>query len=75
MNNVTILFIADRSSSKKLHFASYYGDHMVLQKAPKRALVWGYGDQEHINYDIILILMSNDGQHISYYRTTVQYSK
>ncbi|NXX99306.1 SIAE acetylesterase, partial [Centropus bengalensis] len=25
-------------------FASYYGDHMVLQKAPAAAVVWGYGE-------------------------------
>uniref|UniRef100_A0A8B9JLJ8 Sialate O-acetylesterase domain-containing protein n=1 Tax=Astyanax mexicanus TaxID=7994 RepID=A0A8B9JLJ8_ASTMX len=24
-------------------FASYYGDHMVLQKAPAGAVLWGYG--------------------------------
>ncbi|KAL6478646.1 hypothetical protein MHYP_G00120790 [Metynnis hypsauchen] len=35
-------------SSEKLNrgdgfsFASYYGDHMVLQRAPERAVVWGY---------------------------------
>ncbi|XP_064594993.1 sialate O-acetylesterase-like [Liolophura sinensis] len=23
-------------------FASYYGDHMVLQRGPQRAIVWGY---------------------------------
>ncbi|KAM6045026.1 sialate O-acetylesterase isoform 3-T3 [Theristicus caerulescens] len=27
-----------------LGFASYYGDHMVLQKAPAGAVVWGYGE-------------------------------
>ncbi|XP_069737982.1 sialate O-acetylesterase isoform X3 [Phaenicophaeus curvirostris] len=27
-----------------LGFASYYGDHMVLQKAPAGAVLWGYGD-------------------------------
>ena len=48
---------------------------MVLQKAPKRALVWGYGSQEHLNQEIELTLQSNDGQHTSTYRTTVQYSK
>ncbi|XP_049431493.1 sialate O-acetylesterase-like isoform X2 [Epinephelus fuscoguttatus] len=26
-----------------LSFASYYGDHMVLQKSPERAVLWGYG--------------------------------
>ncbi|XP_062409192.1 sialate O-acetylesterase-like [Sardina pilchardus] len=29
--------------SGELRFASYYGDHMVLHKAPERAVVWGYG--------------------------------
>ncbi|XP_030621679.1 sialate O-acetylesterase [Chanos chanos] len=27
----------------QFRFASYYGDHMVLQKAPERAVLWGYG--------------------------------
>ncbi|XP_042332968.1 sialate O-acetylesterase [Sceloporus undulatus] len=27
----------------QLRFANYYGDHMVLQKEPSRAVVWGYG--------------------------------
>ncbi|TNM93463.1 hypothetical protein fugu_001639 [Takifugu bimaculatus] len=27
----------------KLRFASYYGDHMVLQKSPESAVLWGYG--------------------------------
>ncbi|XP_019325925.1 PREDICTED: LOW QUALITY PROTEIN: sialate O-acetylesterase [Aptenodytes forsteri] len=27
-----------------LGFASYYGDHMVLQKEPAGAVVWGYGE-------------------------------
>ncbi|XP_076000886.1 sialate O-acetylesterase [Genypterus blacodes] len=26
-----------------LLFASYYGDHMVLQRSPERAVLWGYG--------------------------------
>lgn len=29
----------------KLRFASYYGDHMVLQKSPERAVLWGYGPE------------------------------
>lgn len=28
-----------------LRFASYYGDHMVLQKSPEKAVVWGYGPE------------------------------
>jgi sialate O-acetylesterase len=27
-----------------LRFANYYQDNMVLQRAPQRAIVWGYGD-------------------------------
>jgi sialate O-acetylesterase len=25
-------------------FANYFQDHMVLQRAPQKAIVWGYGD-------------------------------
>ncbi|KAA0714858.1 Sialate O-acetylesterase [Triplophysa tibetana] len=32
------------SAAEKLRFASYYGSHMVLQKAPAQAVVWGYGE-------------------------------
>ncbi|XP_022055368.1 sialate O-acetylesterase isoform X2 [Acanthochromis polyacanthus] len=28
-----------------LSFASYYGDHMVLQKSPDRAVLWGFGPE------------------------------
>ncbi|CAF3960252.1 unnamed protein product, partial [Adineta steineri] len=27
-----------------LRFANYYQDNMVLQRAPQRAVVWGFGD-------------------------------
>ncbi|KAG5836824.1 hypothetical protein ANANG_G00232720 [Anguilla anguilla] len=30
-----------------LRFASYYGSHMVLQKAPEQAVLWGYGSNEY----------------------------
>ncbi|KAI4892158.1 hypothetical protein NFI96_026126, partial [Prochilodus magdalenae] len=29
-------------SGDKFRFASYYGNHMVLQRDPERAVVWGY---------------------------------
>ncbi|XP_060069656.1 sialate O-acetylesterase-like [Ylistrum balloti] len=29
-------------SNSNFKFAAYYGDHMVLQRAPKQAVVWGY---------------------------------
>ena len=28
----------------KIRFADIYGDHMVLQRAPRRAVLWGYAD-------------------------------
>lgn len=37
----TVILCADA----ELQFASYYGDHMVLQKSPERAVLWGYGPQ------------------------------
>ena len=36
-------------------FASYYADHMVLQRAPVQAVVWGYafvvGDEVVVTVD------------------------
>ncbi|XP_029027864.1 sialate O-acetylesterase [Betta splendens] len=32
-------------SAGALRFASYYGDHMVLQRSPDRAVLWGYGPE------------------------------
>lgn len=29
----------------KLRFASSYGDHMVLQKSPAKAMLWGYAPE------------------------------
>ncbi|KAF4091770.1 hypothetical protein AMELA_G00040650 [Ameiurus melas] len=31
------------SEGDEFRFASYYGAHMVLQRAPEKAMVWGYG--------------------------------
>ena len=31
-----------RSQADSFRFANYYGDHMVLQRAPARANVWGF---------------------------------
>ncbi|KAM3921731.1 sialate O-acetylesterase [Leptodactylus fuscus] len=32
------------SADVSFRFASYYGDHMVLQQRPARAVVWGFGE-------------------------------
>ena len=29
----------------KYRFASYYMDHMVLQKAPQKAVIWGFANE------------------------------
>ncbi|NXV91974.1 SIAE acetylesterase, partial [Calonectris borealis] len=38
-------------------FASYYGDHMVLQKEPAGAVVWGYGEPGAA----VTVALSGDG--------------
>ncbi|KAM9269242.1 sialate O-acetylesterase [Morus bassanus] len=38
-----LLALAPMAAGAMLGFASYYGDHMVLQKEPAGAVVWGYG--------------------------------
>lgn len=40
-----------------LSFASYYGDHMVLQKEPAGAVVWGYGEPGAA----VTVTLSRDG--------------
>ncbi|KAM4742097.1 sialate O-acetylesterase [Anableps anableps] len=42
---VVILLAALHDSDGTLRFASYYGDHMVLQKSPQKAVLWGYGPE------------------------------
>ena len=38
---VALLLIIE--GNEAFRFANYYQDHMVLQRAPQRAIVWGYG--------------------------------
>lgn len=42
---VFVLVASVYSSDGTLRFASYYGDHMVLQKSPEQAVLWGYGPE------------------------------
>ncbi|KAM9359707.1 sialate O-acetylesterase [Symphorus nematophorus] len=42
---VFILNASIHNSDEILSFASYYGDHMVLQKSPESAVLWGYGPE------------------------------
>ncbi|XP_061074008.1 sialate O-acetylesterase-like isoform X1 [Conger conger] len=43
-----------------VRFASYYGDHMVLQQAPARAVLWGYGSDQ---YKVSVILQGTNLYH------------
>ncbi|XP_066541438.1 sialate O-acetylesterase isoform X2 [Hoplias malabaricus] len=55
--NVFILFIfsfISPGSGNGFAFASYYGNHMVLQRAPERAVVWGYS-QKGAEVEILLL--------------------
>ncbi|XP_035536313.1 sialate O-acetylesterase [Morone saxatilis] len=42
---VFILSACVHNCDGNLRFASYYGDHMVLQQSPERAVLWGYGPE------------------------------
>ncbi|CAF1153132.1 unnamed protein product [Adineta ricciae] len=42
-----------------LRFANYFQDHMVLQRAPQRAIVWGYED----TFDVPILMTMNNKQY------------
>ena len=59
-----------------LHFASYYADHMVLQKAPQRATVWGYASADDVNSVVKVQLISlADFSVVSTHQTTIKSGK
>lgn len=55
-------------------FAGYYGDNMVLQRAPHKAVVWGYAPVLLENTTVLVILKSNGGtdEINREYRTTIR---
>ncbi|KAI9537209.1 hypothetical protein NQZ68_027243 [Dissostichus eleginoides] len=54
--------LATANTDGVLRFASYYQDHMVLQKSPERAVVWGYGSE---GAQVSLTLSGQNQQKIS----------
>ncbi|XP_033027909.1 sialate O-acetylesterase [Lacerta agilis] len=42
--SVLLVLLLVWTAGATLRLASYYGDHMVLQKQPSQAVIWGYGD-------------------------------
>ena len=37
-------FLGYSETATVFRFANIYGDHMVLQQAPRRARIWGFGE-------------------------------
>lgn len=63
-----------------IRFANYYQDHMVLQRAPQRAIVWGYVDtfntfvtltMNNKIYRTISFSSSNDATNLSVWSMTL----
>ena len=53
-------------------FASYYGNHMVLQQAPQRAGLWGYASASLQGEVVTVTLQKEDNlDHVSSVKTTV----
>ena len=57
----------------EFHFARYYDDHMVLQRAPGRAVIWGYGPVINDNTSVMVTIDNNSTRRVTYY-TTVKYT-
>ena len=57
VSSIEILF---SSSGQPLSFASYYGDHMVLQQY-KNPKVWGYANPQKIGRTVTLKVTTPDG--------------
>jgi len=53
----------------ELHFARYYGNHMVLQRAPSRAVIWGYGPFISDNTSIAVTVDNNATRRVVYHTT------
>ncbi|KAM9733292.1 sialate O-acetylesterase isoform 1-T1 [Menidia menidia] len=51
---LVMLLTSSHGCDGDLRFASYYGDHMVLQKSPQRAVLWGYSGSEGAKVTVYL---------------------
>ncbi|CAF4139299.1 unnamed protein product [Rotaria socialis] len=52
-----------------LRFANYYQDHMVLQRAPQQAIVWGYTDTLNVP---IRLTMNNKSYYTMSYKSFIE---
>lgn len=57
-------------------FANYYGDHMVLQKSPSQANVWGWAKVSDIGSEVTITLSSTSNpSNAKEYKATVTAGK
>ncbi|XP_055957669.1 sialate O-acetylesterase [Patella vulgata] len=50
-----LLVTAVTGSDAALRFSASYGDHVVLQRGPHKAVVWGYADKNNENVTIQIV--------------------
>ena len=53
-----------------LKLASYFGDHMVLQRGPQQAVLWGTADTQG---DTVTVKVTGQGAHTAQVTTTVSH--
>ncbi|XP_050394697.1 sialate O-acetylesterase isoform X1 [Patella vulgata] len=63
-------FSGTRKSNGTLSLPSYFDDHMVLQKAPAYASIWGYST---IGDDVIVVSLLDTGARVVQFSATVVY--
>ena len=69
------MHVSDEPQST-LRFASYYADHMVLQKAPQRATVWGYASVDDVDLFIeVKVFSETDLSLVSTQRAIIKSGK
>ncbi|KAK2169934.1 hypothetical protein NP493_1171g00022 [Ridgeia piscesae] len=69
----TLRFEPKGERESSLRFASYYADHMVLQKAPQRATVWGYASADDVgSYVTVQLISGRDLTVVSTHKATIK---
>ena len=63
--------VPDKTASDNFAFASYYGDHMVLQQSPSRPMVWGYANLEEQGLKVKVIVSSSREDYSRIYEALV----
>ena len=71
LNSCDLFLTSKYLSAPGLAFASYYGDHMVLQQAPKRAQIWGYANLTDVGKSIILEVTDTEKSYHKMYSSKV----